>query len=202
MGWFSREKKEKKTEKGKEKIESFTTCPVCGENIFVKVTTYLYDSEPETVGDAQIVKENEADCSKYTGEHTGYCRKCGGVVHGWLFAESVDVLNPWVIKHFNHAFLYAVTRMDKEVRSGKKANRLESLSCIVTELKEESSGLGQLADFAVGYYLLLMFVENNVIEFKNPEQFTRLRAVFKSSEAVMHDYVKELMKNNFPQFFI
>ncbi len=200
MGWFSKKKKGKKTESIKTKAESFSACPVCGDKIFVKVTTYLYSGEPETVGDMNIVTENEADCSRFTGDQTGYCQKCGGIAHGWIFAEPAHNLSPMVIQHFNQTFLYAVNRMNKEVNSGKSANRFEAINRTVIEIKEQSAGVGLIADFAVGYYLLILLFENDVIGFNDPLVFSMLK-VERSISDTTHEKLKSLMQNNFQQFF-
>jgi hypothetical protein len=218
MGWFSKTK-QKAEPNIKKKIEPLTKCPVCGEDTFVKVTTFVQYSEMKSIGDLKLLEENEADCNKYTGDQTGHCKKCGIVAHGWIVANSTSgSSNSYIIKHFNKAFLNAVTTTNKEVGNGTMPNNIKTMSSLAVELRMDPFFGVLKSDFAIGYYLLLMLIANGAIKLTDsfqqqynllltvrdlltPDDYSKIPK--KEGETLLnaHEKLRILLQNGLPQFF-
>jgi len=195
MGWF---KESKEPEKPKKKSKSPEKCPVCGELSFQKATAYMTSTKKETNGQTIIYIEDK-DFHQFTGNDTGFCKTCGGIARGWIFANAEDVINELLVKDYNSALRYVMVKLAQASKSG--ANETEALYEAVKEVKEVQEANANVKSHK-GYYILLMLIENESLGLggKARDAYTLLKAM-RTMNKESHQQLRGMLEKICPQFF-
>jgi hypothetical protein len=206
MGWFSNTKQKEEDKKEEAHKALLSLCPVCGENTFEKGTTFLCNGEETKVGDLRIVSEKEGDCSNRTGNETGFCHTCGGIVHGWIFDRPENVPGgAYHIKWLNRYFV----GVQIEGQKASKANFGAAMGVKKGFQTIKESDMDKNMKFITCFYILVMMKENSLIDFggKKDEAYNMLkmsRSIWTPAMGQQnspHEKMKELLPKILPDFF-
>ncbi len=219
MGWFSRKKKEKEVKKKqpekKSEKKQLMECPVCGQQTFEQVTAYIYTEKHTTDNDIPIIAIKEQECKEQTGEQTGFCESCGGIVHGWVFADPENAVSSFNIKDLNRMFFHLKSKMAAAQKA--KQDILAVIPEVIAEAKNQLKNSDR--EFVAGYYLIIMLIENKYINLhpdfiKAYEGFKKSREIGVNADLLVkamlvksgsmfetHQKVKEMFQKYSPQYF-